>query len=140
MIEIKIEKNNFPIYCIKCGIQTVSSISNFINEGTISICPHLVYLGEGGAFDEKRPEYCKFYDELMQVGATDFLQTLREELNDRYMALNIASTTTPLTRYFVVYSLGELSKERVHFENCEYWNVWGSTVSKYLKPGELDHE
>ena len=44
-------------------------------------CPHLVYLGKGGGFDKNRPEYCKFYDELMQVGSENYLQTLREELN-----------------------------------------------------------
>jgi hypothetical protein len=134
MKEIRIEKYDSAIHCIKCGIQTVSSISNFVKKGSISICPHLVYLGKGGGFDEDRPEYCKFYDDLMQVGSEDFLQTLREELDNEHLILNIPSPTSPLTRYFVVYNLGELSKEKAYFEvdkDCPYWNVWGPTLEKY---------
>ena len=44
MIEIKIEKYDSPIYCIKCGIQTISSVSKFIklehNLATDSILMH----------------------------------------------------------------------------------------------------
>ena len=118
MIEIHTTNNDTAIHCIQCGKQTVSSISNFVNNGSISICPHLVYLGKGGGFDKSRPEYCKFYDELMQTGSENYLQTLREELDDEHVILKIA-------RYFVVYNLGELSKEKSYFngDSCPYWNV-----------------
>jgi len=174
MIEIKIEKYDSPIHCIKCGIQTISSVSKFIklennlatdsmlmhnvscidkceceygkeshdshvlkyikNKDSISPCPHLVYLGKGGGFDENRPEYCKFYDELMQMGSENYLQTLREELDNEHVNLNIQSPTSPLARYFVVYNLGDLSKEKKYFngdKDCPYWNVWGPTLKKY---------
>ena len=127
MIEIHTTNNDTPIHCIQCGKQTVSSISNFVDNGAISTCPHLVYLGKGGGFDENRQEYCKFYDELMQTGSENYLQTLREELDDEHVILKIA-------RYFVVYNLGELSKEKKYFnedKDCLYWNVWGSTLKKY---------
>jgi hypothetical protein len=95
-----------------------------------------VYLGKGGGFDEDMPEYCKFYDELMQVGAKDFLQTLREELDDEHLILNIMFSSPPLARYFVVYNLGELSKEKANFDDCKYWDVWGPTLKKYgIKKG-----
>ena len=118
MIEIHTTNYDTPIHCIQCGMQTVSSISNFVDNGAISTCPHLVYLGKGGGFDENRPEYCKFYDELMQTGSENFLQTLREELDDEHVILKIA-------RYFVVYNLGELSKEKSYFngDSCPYWDV-----------------
>ena len=127
MIEIHTTNYDTPIHCIQCGKQTVSSISNFVNNGSISICPHLVYLGKGGRFDKNRPEYCKFYDELMQTGSENYLQTLREELDDEHVILNIG-------RYFVVYNLGDISKEKKYFnedKDCPYWNVWGSTLKKY---------
>ena len=127
MIEIHTTNNDTPIHCIQCGKQTVSSISNFVNNGSISTCPHLVYLGKGGGFDKNRPEYCKFYDELMQMGSENYLQTLREELDDEHVILNISS---PSKRYFVVYNLGHLSKEKSYFngDNCPYWQVWGPTI------------
>jgi len=127
MIEIHTTNYDTPIHCIQCGKQTVSSISNFVNNGSISICPHLVYLGKGGGFDKSRPEYCKFYDELMQTGSENYLQTLREELDDEHVILNISS---PSKRYFVVYNLGHLSKEKSYFngDNCPYWQVWGPTI------------
>ena len=131
MIEIHTTNYDTPIHCIQCGKQTVSSISNFVNNGSISICPHLVYLGKGGGFDENRPEYCKFYDELMQMGSENYLQTLREELDDEHVILNISSTSK---RYFVVYNLGDISKEKKYFngdKDCPYWNVWGPTLKKY---------
>ena len=127
MIEIHTTNYDTPIHCIQCGNQTVSSISNFVNNGSISICPHLVYLGKGGGFDENRPEYCKFYDELMQMGSENYLQTLREELDDEHVILNIG-------RYFVVYNLGDISKEKKYFSgdgDCKYWDVWGPTLEKY---------
>ena len=122
MIEIHTTNNDTPIHCIQCGKQTVSSISNFVDNGAISTCPHLVYLGKGGGFDKNRPEYCKFYDELMQTGSENYLQTLREELDDEHVILNISS---PSKRYFVVYNLGDLSKEKSYFngDSCQYWNV-----------------
>jgi hypothetical protein len=131
MIEIRIEKYDSPIHCIKCGKETVSSVSNFINKDSISICKHLVYLGKGGGFDENSPEYCKFYDELMQVGAKDFLQILREELDDEHLILNFTTSTNLLSRFFVVYNLGDLSKEKSYFnndKNCKNWDVWGPTI------------
>ena len=134
MIEIHTTNYGTPIHCIQCGNQTVSSISNFVNNGSISTCPHLVYLGKGGGFDENRPEYCKFYDELMQMGSENYLQTLREELDNEHVNLNIQSPTSPLARYFVVYNLGDLSKEKKYFngdKDCPYWNVWGPTLKKY---------
>ena len=123
MIEIHTTNYDTPIHCIQCGMQTVSSISNFVDNGAISTCPHLVYLGKGGGFDENKPEYCKFYDELMQTGSENYLQTLREELDDEHVILKIA-------RYFVVYNLGELSKEKSYFngDSCPYWDVWGPTI------------
>ena len=121
MIEIHTTNYDTPIHCIQCGKQTVSSISNFVNNGSISTCQHLVYLGKGGGFDKNRPEYCKFYDELMQIGSENYLQTLREELDDEHVILNISS---PSKRYFVVYNLGDISKEKKYFnEDCPYWNV-----------------
>jgi hypothetical protein len=131
MIEIHTTNYDTPIHCIQCGKQTVSSISNFVDNGAISTCPHLVYLGKGGGFDENRPEYCKFYDELMQTGSENYLQTLREELDDEHVILNISSTSK---RYFVVYNLGDISKEKKYFnedKDCPYWNVWGPTLKKY---------
>ena len=129
MIEIHTTNYDTPIHCIQCGMQTVSSISNFVDNGAISTCPHLVYLGKGGGFDKNRPEYCKFYDELMQIGSENYLQTLREELDDEHVILNISSTSK---RYFVVYNLGDISKEKKYFnEDCPYWNVWGPTLKKY---------
>ena len=131
MIEIHTTNYDTPIHCIQCGNQTVSSISNFVDNGTISTCPHLLYLGKGGEFDKSRPEYCKFYDELMQIGSENYLQTLREELDDEHVILNISSTSK---RYFVVYNLGDISKEKKYFsgdKDCPYWNVWGPTLKKY---------
>ena len=131
MIEIHTTNYDTPIHCIQCGKQTVSSISNFVNKGSFSTCPHLVYLGKGGGFDKNRPEYCKFYDELMQIGSENYLQTLREELDDEHVILNISSTSK---RYFVVYNLGDISKEKKYFsgdKDCPYWNVWGPTLKKY---------
>ena len=131
MIEIHTTNYDTPIHCIQCGKQTVSSISNFVDNGAISTCPHLVYLGKGGGFDKNRPEYCKFYDELMQMGSENYLQTLREELDDEHVILNISS---PSKRYFVVYNLGDISKEKKYFsgdKDCPYWNVWGPTLKKY---------
>jgi len=131
MIEIHTTNYDTPIHCIQCGKQTVSSISNFVDNGAISTCPHLVYLGKGGGFDKNRPEYCKFYDELMQIGSENYLQTLREELDDEHVILNISS---PSKRYFVVYNLGDISKEKKYFsgdKDCPYWNVWGLTLKKY---------
>ena len=131
MIEIHTTNYDTPIHCIQCGNQTVSSISNFVDNGAISTCPHLVYLGKGGGFDKNRPEYCKFYDELMQMGSENYLQTLREELDDEHVILNISSTSK---RYFVVYNLGDISKEKKYFsgdKDCPYWNVWGPTLKKY---------
>jgi hypothetical protein len=131
MIEIHTTNYDTPIHCIQCGNQTVSSISNFVNNGTISTCPHLVYLGKGEGFDKNRPEYCKFYDELMQIGSENYLQTLREELDNEHVILNISSTSK---RYFVVYNLGDISKEKKYFsgdKDCPYWNVWGPTLKKY---------
>ena len=131
MIEIHTTNYDTPIHCIQCGNQTVSSISNFVDNGAISTCPHLVYLGKGGGFDKNRPEYCKFYDELMQIGSENYLQTLREELDDEHVILNISSTSK---RYFVVYNLGDISKEKKYFsgdKDCPYWNVWGPTLKKY---------
>ena len=128
MIEIHTTNYDTPIHCIQCGKQTVSSISNFVDNGAISTCPHLVYLGKGGGFDKNRPEYCKFYDELMQMGSENYLQTLREELDDEHVILNISSTSK---RYFVVYNLGDISKEKKYFsgdKDCPYWNVWGPTI------------
>ena len=131
MIEIHTTNYDTPIHCIQCGNQTVSSITNFVDNGAISTCPHLVYLGKGGGFDKNRPEYCKFYDELMQIGSENYLQTLREELDDEHVILNISS---PSKRYFVVYNLGDISKEKKYFsgdKDCPYWNVWGPTLKKY---------
>mgnify|MGYP006142010829 FL=1 len=131
MIEIHTTNYDTPIHCIQCGNQTVSSISNFVDNGTISTCPHLVYLGKGEGFDKNRPEYCKFYDELMQIGSENYLQTLREELDNEHVILNISSTSK---RYFVVYNLGDISKEKKYFsgdKDCPYWNVWGPTLKKY---------
>jgi hypothetical protein len=45
--------------------------------------------------------------------------------------LNISS---PSKRYFVVYNLGDISKEKKYFsgdKDCPYWNVWGPTLKKY---------
>ena len=172
MIEIKIEKYDSPIHCIKCGIQTISSVSKFIkleknnmfmhnlpcidkceceygkeshdshvlkyvkNKGSITICPHLIYLGTGMIlFDPANAEdmYCKFFDKLSEIGGV-FLQILREEVDDEHVILNIASPTSPLGRYFVVYNLGDLSKEKSYFngdKDCKYWDVWGPTLKKY---------
>jgi len=129
MNEIKIEKYDEKIHCISCGNKTISSIPNFVKKGSISICPHLVYLGKGGGFDEDRPEYCKFYDELMQVGSENYLQTLREELNSEHICLNITSSDSHLPRYFIIYNLGVISKEE--YEECPHWTVWGPTLEKY---------
>jgi hypothetical protein len=128
MNEIKIEKYDEKIHCISCGNKTISSISNFVKKGSISTCPHLVYLGKGGGFDEDRPEYCKFYDELMQVGSENYLQTLREELNSKHICLNITSSDPDLPRYFIIYNLELIFKED---EECKYWDVWGPTLEKY---------
>ena len=169
MIEIRIEKYDSPIHCIKCGIQTISSVSKLIkleknnifmhnlscidkceceygeesydshvlkyvkNKGSITICPHLIYLGTGMIlFDPANAEdmYCKFFDKLSEIGG-DFLQILREEVDDEHVILNIPSPTSPLGRYFVVYNLGDLSKEKSYFngdKNCPYWDVWGPTI------------
>jgi hypothetical protein len=134
MIEIRIERYDSQIHCIKCGIQTVSSIPDFIDKGSIFICPHLVYLGKGGGFNENRPEYCKFYDELIQVGSNDYLQTLQETLNDEHICLNITCSDSHPPRYFVIYNLGMLSKEvqnKAQNEDEVMWNIWGSVLSKY---------
>ena len=82
MKEIRIEKYDTSIHCIKCGTQTTLSISNFINNGSINICPHLIYLGNGIIpFDvNTKNMYCKFFDKLCEIGG-DFLQILREEVD-----------------------------------------------------------
>jgi hypothetical protein len=39
-----------------------------------------------------------------------------------------------LARYFVVYNLGDISKEKKYFsgdKDCPYWDVWGPTLKKY---------
>ena len=127
MIEIKIEQYDDAVHCIRCGYKTVSSISNFVKKGSLAACPHLVYLGKGGGFDEDRPEYCKFYDDLMQVGSENYLQTLREELNSENVCLNIATSDLHVPRYFIIYNLGPGSKD----DECPHWNVWGPTLEKY---------
>ena len=129
MIEIHTTNYDTPIHCIQCGKQTVSSISNFVNNGSISTCQHLVYLGKGGGFDKNRPEYCKFYDELMQVGSENYLQTLREELDDEHMCLNITCSDSHQPKYFVIYNLGILFKEK--YDDTVMWNIWGPTLKKY---------
>ena len=133
MNEIKIEKYDEKIHCIKCGNQTVSSISNFLKTGSISTCPHLVYLGKGGGFDEDRPEDrpedSKYYDGLMQTDSADYLETLREGLNSEHICLNITSSDSHLPRYFIIYNLGFVPIEED--EDCPYWNVWGPTLEKY---------
>ena len=61
---------------------------------------------------------------------------LQEEVDDEHVILNIASPTSPLARYFVVYNLGELSKEKAYFsgdENCPNWVVWGPTIKAVEK-------
>ena len=135
MKEIRMEKYDSSIHCIKCGTQTSSSISNFINEGSINICPHLIYLGNGIIpFDvNTKNMYCKFFDKLCEIGG-DFLQILREEVDDEHLILNIASPISVLERYFIVYNLGDLSKEKAYFngdKDCKYWDVWGPTLQKY---------
>ena len=127
MIEIKIEHYDNAVHCIRCGYKTVSSTSIFVKKGSIAVCPHLVYLGKGGGFDADRPEYCKFYDELMQVGSENYLQTLREELSNEHVCLSITSSDVHIPRYFIIYNLGTLSKD----DECPYWNVWGPTLEKY---------
>jgi hypothetical protein len=129
MIEIPTTNYDTPIHCIQCGKQTVSSISNFVNKGSISPCPHLVYLGKGGGFDEDRPEYCKFYDELIQVDSNDYLQTLQKTLNDEHICLNTTCSDSHQPKYFVIYNLGILSKEK--YDDEVMWNIWGPTLKKY---------
>ena len=129
MIEIHTTNYDTPIHCIQCGKQTVSSISNFVNKGSISPCPHLVYLGKGGGFDEDRPEYCKFYDELIQVCSNDYLQTLQKTLNDEHICLNTTCSDSHQPKYFVIYNLGILSKEK--YDDEVMWNIWGPTLKKY---------
>ena len=175
MIEIKIDKYDSPIHCIKCGIQTISSASKFIkleytpatdsilmhnvscidkceceygkeshdshvlkyikNKDSITICPHLIYLGNGIIpFDVNTKDmYCKFFDKLSEIGG-DFLQILQEEVDDEHLLLNIESPVLPLERFFVVYNLGDLSKEKQYFKgdnDCKYWDVWETTLKKY---------
>jgi hypothetical protein len=129
MIEIHTTNYDTPIHCIQCGKQTVSSIFNFVNKGSISICPHLVYLGKGGGFDEDRPEYCKFYDDLMQTGSENYLQTLQKTLNDEHICLNITYSDSHQPKYFIIYNLGILSKEK--YDDEVMWNIWGPTLKKY---------
>ena len=130
MIEIHTTNNETPIHCIQCGKQTVSSISNFVNNGSISTCPHLVYLGKGGGFDKNRPEYCKFYDELMQVGSENYLQTLREELDDEHMCLNTTCSDSHQPKYFVIYNLGMLFKDNTMMHS---WGIFGDRHSKNME-------
>jgi hypothetical protein len=132
MIEIKIDKYNSPIHCVKCGVQTTPSVINLTSEGAITVCPHFIYLGNGTSpFDlNTKDMFCKFFDELDQIGG-DFLQLLRENVDDEHLLLNIESPVVPLERYFLVYNLGDLSKEKKYFngdEDCPYWNVWGPTI------------
>ena len=132
MIEIKIDKYNSPIYCVKCGVQTTPSVINLTSEGAITVCPHLTYLGNGTSpFDlNTKDMFCKFFDELYEIGG-DFLQILREKVDDEHLLLNIESPVVPLERYFLVYNLGDLSKEKKYFngdEDCPYWNIWGPTI------------
>ena len=123
MNEIRIEKYDSAVHCINCGIQTVSSISNFDKKDSISICPHLVYLGKGAGFDEDRPEYCKFYDVLIEIGSENYLQTIRDELSRDHICLNITSSQVHLPRYFIIYNLGMISKE----ERDSYKSDWRKT-------------
>jgi hypothetical protein len=88
-----------------------------------------VYLGEGGGFNKTRPEYCKFYDELIQVGSNDYLQTLQKTLNNEHMCLNITCSDSHQPKYFVIYNLGILSKEK--YDDEVMWNIWGPTLKKY---------
>ena len=132
MIEIKIDKYDSPIHCVKCGVQTTPSVINLTSEGAITVCPHLTYLGNGTSqFDlNTKDMFCKFFDELYEIGG-DFLQILREKVDDEHLLLNIESPVVPLERYFLVYNLGDLSKEKKYFngdEDCPYWNVWGPTI------------
>ena len=132
MIEIKIDKYNSPIHCVKCGVQTTPSVINLTSEGAITVCPHLTYLGNGTSpLDlNTKDMFCKFFDELYEIGG-DFLQILRDKVDDEHLLLNIESPAVPLERYFLVYNLGDLSKEKKYFkgdEDCPYWNVWGPTI------------
>ena len=114
MIEVRIERYDSPIHCIKCGIQTAPSILDFIDKGSIFTCPHLVYLGNGGS--------------------DGYVQTLQETLNDEHICLNITCSDSHPPRYFVIYNLGMLSKEvqnKAQNEDEVMWNIWGSTLSKY---------
>ena len=167
MIEIKIDKYDSPIHCIKCGIQTISLVSKFIklennlarhsilmhnssctdkceceygkeshdshvlkyikNKESITICPHLIYSGTGMLIwnvTNAKEMYCKFFDNLSEIGG-DFLQILQEQVDDEHVILNISSPASPSGRYFVVYNLGDLSKEKSYFngDSCPYWNV-----------------
>jgi hypothetical protein len=128
MIEIRIEKYDSPIHCIKCGIQTISSVSKFINKGSITICPHLRYLGKGEGFADEIV-YRNYNDGLIQVGSENYLQTLREELNSNHICLNITSSDSHLSKYFIIYNLGMVSKKED--EECPYFSVWGPTLEKY---------
>ena len=135
MIEIKIDKYDSPIHCIKCGIQTTPSVINLTSEGAITVCPHLLYLGNGIIpFDVNTKDmYCKFFDKLSEIGGY-FLQILQEEVDDEHLLLNIESPSAPLGKYFVVYNLGDLSEEKEYFNgdnNCKYWDVWAPTLEKY---------
>ena len=132
MIEIKIDKYDSPIHCVKCGVQTTPSVINLTSEGAITVCPHLTYLGNGTSpLDlNTKDMFCKFFDELYEIGG-DFLQILREKVDDEHLLLNIESPVVSLERYFLVYNLGDLSKEKKYFngdEDCPYWNVWGPTI------------
>ncbi len=54
----------------------------------------------------------KFFDNLSEIGG-DFLQILQEQVDDEHVILNISSPASPSGRYFVVYNLGDLSKEEI---------------------------
>ena len=97
------------------------------NKDSITICPHLIYSGTGMLIwdvTDAKEMYCKFFDNLSEIGG-DFLQILQEQVDDEHVILNISSPASPSGRYFVVYNLGELSKEKSYFngDSCPYWDV-----------------
>ena len=104
------------------------------NKDSITICPHLIYSATGMLIydvTDAKEMYCKFFDKLSEIGG-DFLQILREELDDEHLILNFTTSyQSPLSRFFVVYNLGDLSKEKSYFnndKNCKNWDVWGPTI------------
>jgi hypothetical protein len=128
MIEIETENYRSPIYCIMCNTKTTD------NTGTVTPCPHLVYLGmgEGTEFSiYKSVEEPEGDDDWDQYDTQ--LDEFRKKLGDEHLCIHIATPAPSGETYSIIYNLNADLKDTKNQQKkeCPYWTVWGSTLEKY---------